>query len=94
MLLKGSIIFVAIALALHQMLQIWHIAKTVKGTVLGPQFHGNQDYVTIKFIARRTFVLARLQLIDECYDEKIPFKYLALVIIDVVNNTSILTRNQ
>ena len=56
--------------------------------MLGPQFHGNQDYVTIKFIARRTFVLARLQLIDECYDEKIPFKYLALVIIDVVNNTS------
>ena len=32
--------------------------------------------------------------IDECCDEEIPFKYLAFVIIDVVNNTSGLTRNQ
>ena len=32
--------------------------------------------------------------IDECCDEEIAFKYLAFVIIDVVNNTSGLTRNQ
>ena len=32
--------------------------------------------------------------IDECCDEEIPFKYLAFVIIDVVNNTSGLMRNQ
>ena len=32
--------------------------------------------------------------IDECCDEEIPFKYLSLVIVDVVNNTSGLTRNQ
>ena len=32
--------------------------------------------------------------IDECSDEEIPFKYLAFVIIDVVNNTSGLTLNQ
>ena len=31
--------------------------------------------------------------IDECCDDEIPFKYLAFVIIDVVNNTSGLTRN-
>ena len=32
--------------------------------------------------------------INECCYEEIPFKYLAFVIIDVVNNTSGLTRNQ
>ena len=32
--------------------------------------------------------------IDECCNEEIPFKYLAYFIIDVVNNTSGLTRNQ
>ena len=32
--------------------------------------------------------------IDECCDEEIHFKYLAFVIIDVVSNTSGLTRNQ
>ena len=32
--------------------------------------------------------------IDECCDEEIPFKYLAFVIINVVNNTSGLMRNQ
>ena len=32
--------------------------------------------------------------IDECCDEEIPFKYLAFVIIDLVNNTSGLTPNQ
>ena len=32
--------------------------------------------------------------IDECCDEEIPFKYLAFVIIDRVNNTSGLTYNQ
>ena len=31
---------------------------------------------------------------DECCDEEIHFKYLAFVIIDVVSNTSGLTRNQ
>ena len=32
--------------------------------------------------------------IDKCRDKKIPFKYLAFVIIDAVNNTSDLTINQ
>ena len=32
--------------------------------------------------------------IDECCDEEIPFNYLAFVIINVVNNTSGLMRNQ
>ena len=32
--------------------------------------------------------------IDKCCDEQIPFKHLAFIIIDVVNNTSCLTRNQ
>ena len=32
--------------------------------------------------------------IDECFDEEINFKYLAFVVIDVVSNTSGLTRNQ
>ena len=32
--------------------------------------------------------------IDECCDKEIPFKYLVFIIIDVVNNTSGLTRNQ
>ena len=32
--------------------------------------------------------------IDECCDKEIPFKYLAFVIINVVNNTSGLMRNQ
>ena len=31
---------------------------------------------------------------DKCFDEEIPFKYLKFVIIDVVNITSGLTRNQ
>ena len=32
--------------------------------------------------------------IDECCDKEIPFKYLVFIIIDVVNNTSGLPRNQ
>ena len=32
------------------------IAKNVKSQVLGPQFHGNQDYVTTKVNSRRMFV--------------------------------------
>ena len=32
--------------------------------------------------------------IDDCCDEEIPVKYLVFVIIDVVNNTSGLARNQ
>ena len=31
---------------------------------------------------------------NECCDEEIPFKYLAFVIIDVANNTCVLTRIQ
>ena len=76
------------------MLHIWHIARNVKSQVLGPQFHGNQDYVTIKVKSRRMFVLEELQRTDGCCDEEIPYKYLALVIIDVVNKTSGLKRNQ
>ena len=63
MVLEESITFVGIALPMHPMLYIWHIAKNVKSKVLGPQFHGNQDYITTKLISRRMFVLARLQLI-------------------------------
>ena len=76
------------------MLHIWHIARNVKSQALGPQFHGNQDYVTIKVKSRRMFVLEELQRTDGCCDEEIPYKYLALVIIDVVNKTSGLKRNQ
>ena len=50
-------------LAVHRMLYISHTAKNVKSKVLGPQLHGNQDYVTIKVISRRMFVLARLRRI-------------------------------
>ena len=32
--------------------------------------------------------------IDECFDKEMPFKYLAFVIIGVVNNTSGLTLNK
>ena len=63
MLAEESVIYVGTALALHQMLPIWLIAKNVKSKVLGPQFHENQDYITIKVISRRMFILARLQLI-------------------------------
>ena len=34
--------------------------KECKSKVLGRQFHGNQDYVTIKVMSGRMFVLARL----------------------------------
>ena len=61
MLLEESITYAGLALALHQMLYIWHNAKNVRSKVLVPQVHGNQDYVTIKVISRRMFVLARLQ---------------------------------
>ena len=95
MLLEESITFVGIALALHQMLHIWRIAKNVKSKVLGPQFHGNQDCVTMKVISRRMFVLARLQhiLLMNVVMWKY-LKYLEFVIIEVVNYTSGLTRNQ
>ena len=63
MLAEESVIYVGTALALHQMLPIWLIAKNVKSKVLGPKFHENQDYITIKVISRRMFILARLQLI-------------------------------
>ena len=63
MLAEESVIYVGTALALHQMLPIWLIAKNVKSKVLGPQFHENQDYITIKVISRRMFILARLQLV-------------------------------
>ena len=95
MLLEESITYVGIALALHQMLHIWHVAKNVKSKVLGPQFHGNQDCVTMKVISRRMFVLARLQhiLLMNVVMWKY-LKYLAFVIIEVVNYTSGLTRNR
>ena len=48
MLLEQSITYIEIALDLNQMMYIWHIAKNVKSHVYGPQFHGNQDYVTVK----------------------------------------------
>ena len=35
-----------------------------------------------------------MHFIDECCDEEIAIKYLALVIIDVVNNTCGLTHSQ
>ena len=35
-----------------------------------------------------------MNFIDECCDEEIPFKYLVFVIVDKVNITSGLTRNQ
>ena len=63
MLAEESVIYVGTALALHQMLPIWLIVKNVKSKVLGPKFHENQDYITIKVISRRMFILARLQLI-------------------------------
>ena len=93
-MLLESITYVGIALALNQMLYVWHIAKNVKGKVLAPQFHGNQDYITIKVISRRMFVLTRLQHIDEFCNEELLSKYLAFIIIDVGNNTSGLKRNQ
>ena len=62
-LLGKSITYIKEELALHQTLYIWHIAKNVKSNVLGPQFYGNQNHVTIKVISRRTFVLAKLLLI-------------------------------
>ena len=60
---------------------------------MGPEFHGNQDYVPIKVMQRRMFVLAT-HFIDECCDEETPFKDFAFVTIKVVNNASGLTHNQ
>ena len=65
--------------------------KKCKNQDVGPQFHGNRDHVTIKVISKRMFVLARLQRI--LLMNVVMRKYLAFV-IDVVNNTSGLTRNQ
>ena len=62
---------------------------------MGPKFHGNHNYVTIKVILLRIFVFARLQhiLLMDVVIRKI-FMYLAFIIIDVVNDTSGLTPNQ
>ena len=63
MLLEEGITYVGLAVALHQILCIWDIAKKIKSKVLDPQFHRNQDYVSIKLISRKILVPARLQLI-------------------------------
>ena len=80
---------------LHKMLHIWHIAKNGKSKLLGPQFHGNQDYLTIKVISRRTFVLVRLQLF--LLMNVVMRKYLSSIyhffIKGVVSNTSGLTQS-
>ena len=45
-------------------------------------------------ITNACFCQIATHFIDECCDEEIPFKYLAFVIIHMINNTSDLTRNQ
>ena len=90
MLLEESITYVGMVLALHQMLYIWYIAKNVKSKALGPQFHGNQSHMIKNVCSCRITT----HFIDECCDEEIHFKYLAFVIIEKVNNTSVLTHNR
>ena len=55
-----------------------------------------RNYKTIKSLQKKIVRSCRIvtHFIDEFCDEQIPFKYLALVIQDVVNNTSGLPRNQ
>ena len=59
---RKSITYVGIALALHQILYIWHVPKKCKkqGGNFISQFRGNQDYVTMKVKSRTMFVLAGL----------------------------------
>ena len=94
MLPEETITYAGIAIALHQMLYIWHIAKNVKNkesTISWkPRLRNYKSH--IKKNVRSCKIATHF--IDECCDEEIPFKYLAFVIIDVVINTSGLTRNQ
>ena len=55
-----------------------------------PRLHKNKSYVEKNVRSQKIAT----HFIDECCDDKIPFKYLAFVIIDVVNNTSDLTLNR
>ena len=91
-----SISYDRIALALLQMLHIWltiygcsYMAMLYIWLSWKPRLHNSKSHI-------KETVLTRIltQFIDECCDGEIHFKYLAFVIVDMVNNTSGLTCNQ
>ena len=95
MLLEESIT-VGIALALHQMLYIWHIAKKCKKQGVGSTISWKPRLYNYKSHTKKNIRPCKISTYfnDECCDKEIPFKYLGFVIIDVVNNTSGLTHYQ
>ena len=85
---RKSITYVGIALALHQMLYIWHVPKKCKKQGVGstiswiPRLRNYESQIKNNVCSCRIVT----HFIDECSDEEIPFKYLAFAIMDVVNN--------
>ena len=85
-----SITYDGIALALLQMLYIWltiygcsYMAMLYIWLSWKPRLHNSKSHI-------KETVLTRIltHFIDECCDGEIHFKYLAFVIVDMVNNTS------
>ena len=93
MLLEESITCVRISLALHQMLHIWDICKKqgVRSTNLWkPRLRNCKSHIKKNVHSCNIAT----HFIDECCDEIFSIRWLAFVIIDMVNNPSGLTRNQ
>ena len=84
---RKSITYVGIALALQQM-YIWHVPKKCKKQGVGSTISWKPRLRNYKSQIKNNVCSCRIvtHFIDECSDEEIPFKYLAFVIIDEVNN--------